>query len=345
LRATVRTVRGLARALPDVQFGIISTANIGDLAVVPAIRDSEHEVRAVASRAADRAAAFADRHDIPETCDSYDALLDADVDAVYVPLPNALHAEWTRRAADAGLHVLCEKPLAATAEEAADVVEHCREAGVTLMEAFMYRYHPRTERALSVAADHLGDPRHVHAAFDFPMPERKADVRLAPELAGGALMDVGCYAVSAARQFLGEPLAATAVSHDARDCGVDTELAGTLRFADGATATVQAGFETRNHQCYRVEGTEGWLEATDAFNPTSDGGTVLRWGTDEKTVEETFDPVDQYRLEVEHFADCAESGATPRTDGEEAIANMRAVDALYEAAATDESVVLRPERV
>ncbi|AHG04226.1 glucose-fructose oxidoreductase [Halobacterium sp. DL1] len=323
-----------------MQFGIISTANIGDLAVVPAIRDSEHEVRAVASRDADRAAAFADRHDIPERYDSYDALLGADIDAVYNPLPNALHAKWTCRAADAGLHVLCEKPLATDAEEAVEVVQHCRNAGITLMEAFMYRYHPRTERALEVAADQLGDPRHVHAAFNFPMPASKADVRLDPELAGGALMDVGCYAVSAARQFLGEPVAATASVHDARDCGVDTELAGTLRFADGATATVEANFETRNYQCYRVEGTEGWLEATDAFNPTSDGGTVLRWGMDGKTVEETFDPTDHYRLEVQHFADCVESGATPRTDGEEAIANMRAVDALYEAAATDGSVSL-----
>ncbi|WP_232702319.1 Gfo/Idh/MocA family protein [Halobacterium wangiae] len=323
-----------------MQFGIISTANIGDVAVVPAIRDSDHEVRAVASRDADRAAAFADRHDIPETYDSYEALLDADVDAVYNPLPNALHAEWTCRAADAGLHVLCEKPLARDADEAVEVVQHCRNADVTLMEAFMYRYHPRTERALDVAADHLGDPRHVHAAFDFPMPASKADVRLAPELAGGSLMDVGCYAVSAARQFLGEPVAATASSHDARDCGVDTEFAGTLRFADGATATVEASFETRNYQSYRVEGTDGWLEATDAFNPTSDDGTVLRWGTADRTAEETFEPTDQYRLEVEHFADCVASGATPRTDGEEAIANMRAVDALYEAAATGESVSL-----
>ncbi|MFB6071645.1 MAG: Gfo/Idh/MocA family protein [Halobacterium sp.] len=322
-----------------MQFGIISTANIADQAVVPAIRDSAHEARAVASRDPDAAAAFADRHDVPEAYDSYDALLDADVDAVYNPLPNALHAEWTKRAADAGLHVLCEKPLAADAEEAREVVEHCDDAGVTLMEAFMYQYHPRTVRALEVARDELGDLRHVHAAFNFPLPRGRDDVRLDPDLAGGALMDVGCYAVSAARQFLGEPTLVDATTRDTRDCGVDTAVAGTLEFDDGATATVEASFETREKQSYRVEGRDGWLEVEDAFNVPEDGGT-LRWGTDEKTVTEEFDPVDQYRLEVEHFAASVDAGRDPLTDGEEAVANMRTIDAIYEAAAAGESVPL-----
>jgi xylose dehydrogenase (NAD/NADP) len=321
-----------------MQFGVISTANIADKAVVPAIRDSDHDVRAIASRSPDAAADFADRHGIPETYDSYEALLDADVDAVYNPLPNALHAEWTKRAADAGLHVLCEKPLASDAEEAVEVVEHCADAGVTLMEAFMYQYHPRTVRALEVAREELGDIRHVHAAFNFPLPEG-SDVRLDPDLAGGALMDVGCYSVSAARQFLGEPVLVDASTHDHRDCGVDTEIAGGLEFDGGATATVEASFETRELQTYRVEGTEGWLEARDAYNP--DGGeTILRWGTGEKTVEETFDDVDQYRLEVEHFAASVQAERDPLTDGEEAVANMRTIDALYEAAATGETIPL-----
>jgi xylose dehydrogenase (NAD/NADP) len=323
-----------------MQFGVLSTANIAGKAVVPAIRETDHEVRAVASRDGERASAFADKHDIPETYDDYASLLEADLDAVYNPLPNTLHAEWTKRAADAGLDVLCEKPLAVDAEEAIDVVEHCEDAGVTLMEAFMYRYHPRTVRALDVAREELGDLRNVHAAFNFPLPAGRDDVRLDPDLAGGALMDVGCYAVSAARQFLGEPVLVDAATHDARDCGVDTEIAAALEFDDGATATVEASFGTRNHQTYRVEGTDGWLEARDAFNPIEDGPTTLRWGTDEKTVEESFDPTDHYRLEVEHFAASVDAGRDPLTDGEEAVANMRVVDALYEAAATGESVPL-----
>ncbi|WP_336038063.1 Gfo/Idh/MocA family protein [Halobacterium yunchengense] len=321
-----------------MKFGILSTANIADEAVVPAIRASDHEVGAVASRNPASARAFADRHGVPEALEGYEALLDADVDAVYNPLPNALHAEWTKRAADAGLHVLCEKPLASDADEAADVVEHCADAGVTLMEAFMYRYHPRTERALDVARSELGDLRHVHAAFSFPLPEGP-DVRVDPDLAGGALMDVGCYAVSAARQFLGEPSRAAAVTHDRRDCGVDTELAGTLEFDGGATATVETGFETREFQSYRVEGTSGWLEVRNAYN-AGGGETTLRWGTGGKTVEETFEDADPYRLEVEHFAASVDAGRDPLTDGAEAVANMRAIDALYEAAATGETVPL-----
>ncbi|WP_232685850.1 Gfo/Idh/MocA family protein [Halobacterium zhouii] len=321
-----------------MRFGIISTANIAAKAVAPAIQNSDHELRAVASRDADAAAAFADRHDVPESFDSYEALLSADVDAVYNPLPNALHAEWTKDAADAGLHVLCEKPLAANAAEAREVVEHCRDAGVTLSEAFMYLYHPRTQRALEVARTELGDVRHVNAAFNYTLSGRPDDVRLNPELAGGALMDVGCYAVSTARQFLGEPHRVSASAHDARDCGVDTEFAATMSFDGGATATVEAGFETPARQRYRVEGTDGWLEVRDAYNTPEQ--PVLRWGDGEKTVEETFDPADQYRREVEAFAASAADGTSPRTDGEEAIANMRVIDALYESADTGESVSL-----
>ncbi|MGB9965414.1 Gfo/Idh/MocA family protein [Halobacterium hubeiense] len=321
-----------------MQFGILSTAHIADDAVVPAIRQTDHEVRAVASRTADAAAAFADRHDIPESYDSYDALLEADVDAVYVPLPNGLHAEWTKRAADAGLHVLCEKPLAADAEEAVDVAEHCADAGVTLMEAFMYRYHPRTVRAVEVAREELGDLRHVHAEFSFQLGDGP-DVRLDPDLAGGALMDVGCYPVNAVRTFLGEPALVSGHTHDSRDAGVDTDVAASLEFDDGATATIEASFETPHHQTYRVEGTDGWLEADTAFNPGG-AATTLRWGTDEKTVEETFDPVDAYVREVEHFAASVAADRDPLTDGEEAVANMRVIDAIYESSATGETIPL-----
>jgi predicted dehydrogenase len=191
---------------------------------------------------------------------------------------------------------------------------------------------------VEVAREELGDLRHVDAAFSFRLGDGP-DVRLDPDLAGGALMDVGCYPVNAARTFLGEPVLASAHTHDRRGSGVDTEIAAALEFEDGATATVEAGFETREHQTCRVEGTDGWLEAESAFNPGVTE-TVLRWGTDEKTVEETFDPVDAYRREVEHFAASVDAGRDPLTDGEEAVANMRAIDALYEAAATGESVPL-----
>jgi predicted dehydrogenase len=299
---------------------------------VPAIQATDHRVAAIGSREQSRATTVADDRGIPRAYGSYESLLDDDgLDAVYNPLPNALHAEWTRRAADRGLDVLCEKPLAVDAAEARDLGRYCDDAGVTLMEAFMYRYHPRTERAAAVARDSLGELRHVHAAFHFPL-STDDDVRLDPDLAGGSLMDVGCYAVSAARLFLGEPERASATAHDARDSGVDTELSGILEFGDGVTATVTSGFETPDAQSYRVEGTDGWLRAAQAFVPRGDGGVTLEWGVDGRRVTESFDPTDQYRLEVEHFVDCVQSDRCPRTGAEEAVRTMAVVDSLYESA-------------
>jgi xylose dehydrogenase (NAD/NADP) len=324
-----------------MQFGIVSTANIGRAAVVPAIQDSDHEVLAVASRDERTAKRMATEFAIPRAFEGYDALLaDPDLDAVYVPLPNSLHAEWTKRAADAGLDVLCEKPLAADADEAQDVVAHCADAGVTLMEAFMYRYHPRTRRAAEVVSDQLGDVRRVDATFQFPLRGRPDDVRLNPDLAGGSLMDVGCYAVSAARLFLGEPETVYATTSDTRDCGVDTGVTAQFEYADGASAQISASFDTQDTQRYRVEATDGWLEADEAFVPRGDDGVDLAYAVDGREVTESFDPVDQYRLEVEQFADCVESGTTPRTDGAEAVANMRVIDACYESAKLGEPVNL-----
>jgi predicted dehydrogenase len=325
----------------SLEFGVLGTAGIADTAVVPAIAASDHAVGAVASRDADRAAAFAARHSIPRSYDSYEALLDDDaLDAVYVPLPNGLHAEWTKRAADAGLDVLCEKPLAADAAETRDVVDHCERRGVTLMEAFMYRYHPRTERAVELAATALDDVRTVTATFRFPLYDRPNDVRLDPELAGGSLMDVGCYPVSLARAVLGVPDRAYAHAGDTRDAGVDTELAGVLAYDDGRSARVASGFDTRHVERYRVDATNGWVEVENAFDAPADERLELRYEVDGRNGVETFPAVDQYRLQVEHFADRVAADETPLTDGAAAVENMRVLDALAESAATDAPVDL-----
>ncbi|WP_267163833.1 Gfo/Idh/MocA family protein [Halovenus salina] len=310
-----------------MNFGVISTANIGRKRVIPAIQRTDATVQAIASREQARAEEVAADLDIPRAYGSYEELLeDDDLNAVYNPLPNSLHAKWTKRAADAGLDVLCEKPLAVDADQAREMVGYCDDQNVTLMEAFMYRYHPRTERAVEVADSYLGEIRRVDAQFHFALPEGY-NVRLDPALAGGSLMDVGCYAVTAARLFLGEPESAYATAVDRRDCGVETSLTGLLEFTGDRTATVSAGFGESVHQ-YRVLGTEGHLEVDRAFVP--DGETTLRYTVGGRTVEEMYDPVDQYRLEVEAFIKAVESGNPPRTDGTEAIKTMRVVDALYE---------------
>lgn len=310
-----------------MNFGVISTANIGLKRVIPAIQKTDASVRAIASRDADRAETVAEDLDIPRAYGSYDALLDdEDLGAVYNPLPNSMHAEWTRRAADAGLDVLCEKPLGVDAEEAQAMTDYCAERDVTLMEAFMYRYHPRTERAIEVAREHLGEIRRVDAQFHFALPEGY-DIRLDPDLAGGSLMDVGCYATTAARLFLGEPESVYATAVDRRDCGVETSLSGLLEYENGATAAVSSGFGESVHR-YTVLGSEGRLSVENAFVPDSE--TTLEYTVDGRTVEEQFDPVDQYKLEVEAFLDAVDSGEQPRTDGEEAVRTMRVIDALYE---------------
>lgn len=308
-----------------MKFGVLSTANIGRKRVMPAIEKTEAEVYAIASRSEQKAKQVARELDIPVAYGSYAELLDdPELDAVYNPLPNSLHAEWTKRAADAGLDVLCEKPIAVDTKQAQEMTEYCADRGVTLMEAFMYYYHPRTERAIEIAREELGDIRRVEASFHFALPSGY-DIRLDPDLAGGSLMDVGCYAVTAARQFLGEPDTVYATSSDRRDCGVDTALTGVLEYGNGITATISSGFDASVHR-YTVLGTDGRLDVDRAFVP--DGETELRYTVDGRTVEEQFEPVDQYRLEVDHFVESVESGAQPRTDGHEAVKTMRVIDAL-----------------
>ncbi|WP_081985515.1 Gfo/Idh/MocA family protein [Natrinema salifodinae] len=322
-----------------MDFGVLSTAGIAQKAFLPGIEASGHDVTAIASRDEADARTVAAEYGIEDTYGDYgDLIANADVDAVYVPLPNALHAEWTKRAADAGLDVLCEKPLAVDAAEASDVVDYCAERDVTLMEAFMYQYHPRTERAIALARDELEDVRSVAATFKYRL-DRTEDIRLSPDLAGGSLMDVGCYAVSLVRQVLGEPERAYASTTDTRDAGVDTELTGVLEYADGATGRVSSGFDTRGVQRYRIEAANGWVEVENAFD-VPDGELQLEYRIDGRRGVETFDPVDQFRLEIDHFADRVAAGRPPRTDGDEAIANMRALDALSESAERGQPVDL-----
>jgi len=316
-----------------MKFGILSTAGIARGAFVPGVQATDHEIYAVASRDEDRAAAFADDVGATVSYGSYDALLeDDDIDAVYVPLPNALHAEWTMQAAAHGHDVISEKPLASDAEEARQVVEHCEDAGVTLMEGFMWRYHPWTERATEIVDEHFDDIRDVESRFTFLLQDAPDDVRLNPELAGGSLMDVGCYAVNTVRLFLGEPERAFAVAADTRDAGVDSALSGVLEYEDGRMARVSCGFDTPEHQRFRIDAVSGWLEVQDAYNPSGDEITI-RYSVDGETHEETFDTVELFQGEIEHFADCVATGETPRTDGREAIQNMRVIDALRDSAA------------
>lgn len=318
----------------QLKWGIISTANIGRAAVIPAIQKSQNgRVVAVASRDEERARAFAAKLDIPQAYGTYETLLAADeVDAVYIPLPNNLHREWTIRAAEAGKHILCEKPLALNAAECEEMAAAARENGVVLMEAFMYRFHPRTERVLKLVEEGaIGRLAMIHAAFTFRLSNRD-NIRLKPELGGGALMDVGCYCVNVSRTVAGaEPLEVQASAYWG-ETGVDEQFVGTLRFSEDVWAQFDCALNLERREMYTVAGTEGYLDVSAAFLPgTADTTIVERHGRQE-AVTHTIPGIDEYQLMAEHFADCVLHEKPVRYPPSEAAANMRVIEALYRSA-------------
>ena len=314
-----------------VRWGVISTANIGRYAVNPAIQASSNgELVAVASRDGDRARAFADEWDIPVAHGRYEGLLaDDGIDAVYIPLPNSLHREWSIKAMEAGKHVLCEKPLALTKAECLEMQAASDANGVMLMEAFMYRFHPRTERVLKMIEDGaLGELKMIQAAFTFRLKSLD-NIRLDPDLGGGALMDVGCYCVNVSRTAAGgEPVEVQALATRSAS-GVDEMLAGTMRFANDVVASFQCGLNTRRRERYEIGGTDGYLAVEDAFLPGKDDVVIEEYRDDNEPVVHTINGVDEYRLMVEHFADCVLGGTPPRYAATEAAANMQVIEALY----------------
>jgi predicted dehydrogenase len=320
-----------------LRWGVISTANIGRIAVNPAIQASGNsELVAVASRDPERARDFAERSGIPRYHGSYQALLEDDaVDAVYNPLPNSLHREWTIRAAEHGKHILCEKPLALSTAECEEMEAAATANGVQLMEAFMYRFHPRVQRVLDLVREGLvGDLRLIRSAFTFRLT-RPDNIRLRPELGGGALMDVGCYCVNVSRTVAGaEPVEVQAFARWTAS-GVDQQLAGTLRFENGLVAQFDCALDTERREMYEIVGTLGHLDVPAAFLPGTGQAEIHEVHGREAPVLHAVPGADQYRLMVEHFADCALSGGALRYPAGEAAANMRVIEALYRSARLD----------
>lgn len=311
-----------------VRWGVLGVASIALRAVIPAIqRSTNGRLVAIASRGAARAQDAAARLGIPRAHGSYEALLaDPEVDAIYIPLPNALHRGWTIRCAEAGKHVLCEKALAVTSADALEMIAACRKHGVLLMEAFMYRFHPRTQKVVDLAAQGaLGDVRLVRASFTFRLRSRE-NIRLDPALGGGGLYDVGCYGVNVSRLLLGEPRAAFAFGQIGAS-GVDEVLGAVLRFDDDRLAIVDCGLTLSRRQEYEVVGTDGHLTVPLAFLPGPADAEIHLTRDQERTVQVT-PGVDQYQLMVEHFAEVVQARATPRLPPEDAVATLRVIEAL-----------------
>ena len=320
-----------------VRWGILSTANIGRKAVTPAIQNSSNgRLVAVASRDEAKAQSYADEFGMTNVHGSYEALLaDAEVDAVYIPLPNSMHKEWTVKAAEAGKHVLCEKPFGLTAQECLEMDEAARANGVKLMEAFMYRFHPRTEAAIKLVREGgIGPVKVVRSSFTFKLSDPE-NIRLSPELGGGSLMDVGCYCVNVSRTLVGEEPTEVQAFATWGESGVDEEMVATLRFPDDVFAQFTCALTLPRSQGCEVLGTGGRLELPSTFVLGTEEVNMhaVPTGADLKT--HTFGGVDEYQAMVEHFADCVISDNAPRYGAEEAAANLRVIEALYRSAKGD----------
>jgi xylose dehydrogenase (NAD/NADP) len=310
-----------------VRWGILSTARI-NRAIVPALHESpDAELVAVASRTQARADAYAAEQGIPRAHGSYEALLeDPGVEAVYISLPNGPHVEWSVRALEAGKHVLCEKPLARRPEDVERAFEAAEGASRLLMEAFMWRHHPQTARLAEIAATGIGELRLVRASFSFTISG--ADVRLDPELGGGALMDVGCYCVSGARLLAGEPAAVTA-HRVLGPSGVDLRLAGTFVFPSGVLAQLDCAFDQPLLQRLEAVGSEGSVSARWPFNAREPG---LEWRRGDDVEQVPVESVSPYRLQCDNFSRAIRGLEPPLLGRADALGQARAIDALHRSA-------------
>ena len=319
-----------------MRLGLLSTARINAKILDGARASDAVEVVAVAGRDAARTDAYALEHGIPRAHHGYDALLaDPDVDAVYISLPNGMHVDWSIRALQAGKHVLCEKPLTRRAQEAERAFDVADEVGRIVMEAFMWRHNPQTARLAELVSDGaIGELRLVRAAFAFPLLDPE-DVRLSPELEGGALMDVGCYCVSGARRFAGEPVQVGA-QQVVTPAGVDTRLAAVMRHADDVLSVIDCSLDMASRDELELVGSEGSLFTDDPWHCRVPPIELRRSAGGTETIE--LEPADSYRLELENLAAAIEGRAEPLLGREDGVGQARTIEALYASAAAGGAV-------
>lgn len=327
----------------QVRWGILGSAAINASLIPGAQAAANAEVLAIASRRPGVAAEVAATWKIPRAYDAYEALLeDPDVDAVYIPLPNHVHAEWTVRAADAGKHVLCEKPLALSVEDVEAVRDAAHRNDVRVMEAFMYRFLPRWREAEGMTwSGAIGDPRVVRVGFAFLQNPPGYNIRFDREAGGGIIWDMGCYAVNMARSLLrSEPTSVLATAHSRSGSSVETSVAMILRFPEDRAAVAHCSFDYPNpYSQVEIVGTEGWISMPGTGFRREPFTTLLHHHYDDADDEiylrrqgpETheFGWIDPYRLEVEHLGNCILRGDEPQYTLDDALNNTRALLAIH----------------
>ena len=316
-----------------VRWGLLSTARINQ-AVLAGVRQTDRaEVVAVASREQQRADDYAREHGIERAHGSYEALLDdPDVEVIYVSLPNSLHVEWSVRALEAGKHVLCEKPFDRGPREVERAFDAADQAGRLLMEAFMYRHHPQTKKLQEVvAAGAIGELRHLRSSFSFTL-DNPDDVRLAPELDGGSLMDVGCYCLSISRLLAGEPEQVFGLQRSGTT-GVDLGFVGVLEFPGGVLGEFHCAFDLPDASGLEAIGSEGQVFVPEPFRCED---PHLDLNGERIDVED----MDRYQLQAENFSAAIRGEAEPLLGRKDAVGQARAIDALYRSAASGAAVSL-----
>jgi xylose dehydrogenase (NAD/NADP) len=319
-----------------LSVGMLSTARINRLMLAGAAQSDRVEVAAVASRDLARAKAYAREHGIERAYGSYEDLLaDPDLDAVYISLPNSLHVQWSIRALEAGKHVLCEKPFSRRPDDVERAFDAADRTGRLLAEAFMYRHNPQTARLKDlVDGGAIGRLRAVRAAFSFTLSDR-ANIRLASDLDGGALMDVGCYCVSSSRLLAGEP--ERVFGRASTESGVDVFFAGTMSFPGDVVAQFDCGLKLPVRDELEAIGTDGSIFLDDPWhcrNPVID----VRRDTEIEQI--VLEPVDSYLLELENLTDSIQGRGEPLLGRDDALGQARTIDALYRSAETGEAVAV-----
>jgi len=324
-----------------VNWGILGCAGIAEKAFIPAVRESRNGVLAgIAARDESRAKEWASRFGFLKAHRTYQELIeDPAVDAVYNPLPNDLHAEWSIRAMRAGKHVLCEKPMAMNAGEVRRMIEAAEAGGVLLMEGFMYKFHPQMEKTLALIQEgKIGEVQSVHSSFTFHFERDGANYRWFPGMGGGALYDVGCYTLSAARLVFGEePVSVFARSRMDSRTGVDVTTAALVEFPGGRFAQCDSSFESQFQSRLLVVGSEGTLALDRVFSAKDfDVEVVIVRGGEGEAVR--IPRADMFTRMVEHFGG-AVLGITPLLyPPGDAYGNMRVIDACFESIRTGRPV-------
>lgn len=325
--------------LRKARWGVISTADIAQTQVIPAILRSENaELIGIASRDS-KAKAAAEKFSIPNYYESYEELLrDPEIEVVYIPLPNHLHSKWVKEAAKHGKHVLVEKPAALTTEETEDMIKVCKDNNVKFMEAFMYQFHPQHTRVKEIMkSGEIGEIKFMRAGFSFFLEDRQSNIRMNKEMGGGSIFDVGCYCIHTARNLLAsEPVTVETFAELCPQTGIDLSAIVYMKMKNGVNCILDSSFDMSFRQEYEIVGTKGRIIVPHAYRPdVLSHDAVINIGDRSERIAG-----DQYKIQIEHLSNAIINRSEPSYSAENTLNNMRVIDACYQSIEEGKAITL-----